>query len=64
LSREEILKRYDQEDKSDVANSFRWQVLLAILKDELYIEYEAHGVDYEFQSLEQFLVKWWSEEKG
>ena len=50
---------YEKEDKDDVARSFHWQVLLATLNDELYIEHEGHGVTYDFLSLEKFLRKWW-----
>jgi hypothetical protein len=61
FSRQTILDKYQQEDKADVAQSFRWLVLIAILNDELYVEHQAHGVKYEFQSLEAFLMKWWPE---
>ena len=64
LSRETILSIYEQQDKADVAQSFRWLVLVAILNDELYVEHKAHGVKYEFQSLENFLIKWWPEADG
>ena len=64
LSQETILNRYQQQDKADVAQSFRWLVLVAILKDELYVEHKAHGVKYEFQTLERFLIKWWPKAEG
>jgi hypothetical protein len=59
LPRDMILKNYEQEDSGDVANSFRWQVLLAILNDELHVTHEAHGVKYTIDNLETFLLKWW-----
>lgn len=61
LSPEVVLRRYQQEPKEHVAQAFRWQVLLAILKDELYVGHEAHGVNYKLQTLEEFLTKWWSQ---
>jgi hypothetical protein len=64
LSRETILDKYQQEDKADVALSFCWLVLVAVLNDELYVERQTHGVKYEFQSLETFLMKWWPEAEG
>jgi hypothetical protein len=54
-----ILDKYQQQDEWDVAQSFRWLVLIAVLNDELHVEHQAHGVKYEFQSLERFLIKWW-----
>ena len=46
-------------DDGDVATAFHWKVLLAVLKDELGIKHEGHGVDYKFQDLETFVRKWW-----
>jgi len=59
LSTEVILGRYQQEPEWHVAQSFRWQVLLAVLKDELYVGHEGHGVNYKPQTLEEFLTKRW-----
>jgi hypothetical protein len=59
LSRDVILSRYQQADNGDVAQSFRWKVLLAILDDELHVGHQAHGVSYKPQTLQEFLKKWW-----
>lgn len=48
-------------DTEDVAAAFHWNVLLAVLKNELYIKHEAHGVSYMFQDLETFVRQWWTE---
>jgi hypothetical protein len=55
---------YEKEDKEDVAKAFHWQVLLAILNDELLVQHEAHGVNYELQGIETFLCKWWPQSPG
>lgn len=61
LTQDVILNKYQQEDKADVANSFRWNILLSILNDELHIQHESHGVHYEIQDLEKFLSIWWQQ---
>ena len=63
ISQEAIRCMYQKENKGDVAKAFHWQVLLALLNNELLIEHHAHGVRYEFQDLEKFLHKWWSRSK-
>jgi hypothetical protein len=55
---------YEKEDKEDVAKAFHWQVLLAILNDELLVQHESHGVNYELQDIETFLCKWWPRSTG
>lgn len=60
VSRERIDAMYAMEDNGDVAKQFHWQVLSAVLKNELYVDHKTHGVRYEFQGLEMFLQKWWS----
>lgn len=51
---------YELEDRGEVAKQFHWKVLSAVLKEELAIDHQAHGVKYEFQGLEMFVQKWWS----
>ena len=45
----------------DVAAAFHWEVLLAVLRNELEIKHQTYGVDYQFQDLETFARKWWPE---
>ena len=59
ISPESLRRMYENENKEDVAKAFHWQVLLAVLNNELFVEHNAHGVDYDFQDLESFLRKWW-----
>ena len=60
---EEVICQINSEvvDTEDVAEAFHWKVLLAVLKNELYIKHETHGVSYRFQDLETFVRKWWTE---
>ena len=55
---------YEKENKDDVARAFHWQVLLAVLNNELLVKHNTHGVVYTFQDLETFLHKWWPRSKG
>jgi hypothetical protein len=64
ISPETIRCMYEKENKDDVARSFHWQVLLAVLNNELHVEHDAHGVMYKFQDLEKFLHKWWPQSEG
>ena len=59
ISRERLRKLYEKEDKGDVARMFHWQVLLAELEDELRVDHNAHGVEFQFQDLEMFVRQWW-----
>jgi hypothetical protein len=60
---EEVICQMNSEvvDTEDVGAAFHWKVLLAVLKNELYIKHETHGVSYRFQDLEAFVRKWWTE---
>ena len=60
---EEVICQMNLEvvDTGDVATAFHWKVLLAVLKNELYIKHDTHGVSYRFQDLEAFVRKWWTE---
>ena len=64
ISSEALRSMYQNEDKADVAKAFHWQVLLAVLNNDLFVEHNAHGVRYEFQDLDTFLRKWWRQSNG
>jgi hypothetical protein len=59
ISREGLCNLYEKEDEGDVARIFHWQVLLAVLEDELRVDHNAHGVEFQFQDLEMFVREWW-----
>jgi hypothetical protein len=59
ISREGLCKLFEIEDKGDVARLFHWQVLLAVLEDELRVDHNASGVEFKFQDLEMFVREWW-----
>jgi hypothetical protein len=59
LPKDLIRHMYEKQDKADVANAFHWQVLSAVLNNELVVQHEAHDVKYEFRDLDQFICEWW-----